>query len=334
MITISSQSLKNINTLFLQQAFTGSNLMEADDYSIIFLLAKKTNGGLLIEDDNACSDYLTIDELEENLPVNTKLTVLITDKLLSEQDLKKIDFPLLVLPLLNKQGKDLNILDKLTHQLFKKQDIKAFVDKEDIQFVQISRELLESLNPENRPQWLNHKPLLPRDINSSELQGFTGRLSDLADISQKLTKAANGQRLLTIKGSGGLGKTTIAKKVALELANRGRFDAGVYFIDCESITSVNQLEMHIGEAFKLRSADDLFGYLAQHHDQLSRLLIFDNLESLLYLKQADKQQNKQAIDQVKTLLSRTLIYANVLVTSRESINTEWEDVPAVQANGI
>jgi hypothetical protein len=318
--------LKKYKYPIFQQAFTENNLMEADDYSIIFLLAKKTNGGLLIEDDNACSDYLTIDELEENLPVNTKLTVLITDKLLSEQELKIIDFPLLVLPVLNKQGKDLNILDKLTHQLFKKQDIKPFVDKEDIQLVQVSCELLKSLNPENRPQWLNHKPLLPRDINSSELQGFTGRLSDLADISQKLTKAANGQRLLTIKGSGGLGKTTIAKKVALELANRGRFDAGVYFIDCESITSVNQLEMHIGEAFKLRSADDLFGYLAQHHDQLSRLLIFDNLESLLYLKQADKQLNKQAIDQLKTLLSRTLIYANVLVTSRESINTEWEDV--------
>jgi hypothetical protein len=318
--------LKKYKYPIFQQAFTENNLMEADDYSIIFLLAKKTNGGLLIEDDNACSDYLTIGDLEENLPVNTKLTVLITDKLLSEQELKKINFPLLVLPVLNKQGKDLNILDKLTHQLFKKHDVKPFVDKEDIQLVQVNCELLKSLNPENRPQWLNHKPLLPRDINSSDLQGFTGRLSDLADISQKLTKAANGQRLLTIKGSGGLGKTTIAKKVALELANRGRFDAGVYFIDCESITSVNQLEMHIGEAFKLRSADDLFGYLAEHHDQLSRLFIFDNLESLLYLKQADKQQNKQAVDQVKTLLSRTLIYANVLVTSRESINTEWEDV--------
>jgi len=318
--------LKKYKYSIFQQDFTENNLREADDYSIIFLLAKITNGGLLIEDDNACSDYLTIDELEENLPVNAKLTVLITDKLLSEQELKTINFPLLVLPVLNKQGKDLNILDKLTHQLFKKQDVKPFIDKEDIQLVQVTSELLKSLNAENRQQWLKYKPLLPRDINSSELQGFTGRLSDLADISQKLTKAANGQRLLTIKGSGGLGKTTIAKKVALELANRGRFDAGVYFIDCENITSVNQLEMHIGEAFKLRSADDLFGYLAQHHDQLSRLLIFDNLESLLYLKQADKQQNKQAIDQVKTLLSRTLIYANVLVTSRESINTEWEDV--------
>ncbi|BCE01354.1 SIR2 family protein [Marinicellulosiphila megalodicopiae] len=318
--------LKKYKYPIFQQAFTENNLMQADDYSIILLLAKKTNGGLLIEDDNACSDYLTIEELEQNLPVNAKLTVLITDKLLSEQELKTINFPLLVLPVLNKQGKDLNILDKLTHQLFKKQDIKPFVDKEDIQLVQVSDELLKSLNPENRKDWLKHNPVLPRDINSSELQGFTGRLSDLADISQKLTKAANGQRLLTIKGSGGLGKTTIAKKVALELANRGRFDAGVYFVDCESITSVNQLEMHIGEAFKLRSADDLFGYLAQHHDQLSRLLIFDNLESLLYLKKSDKQQNKQAVDQVKILLSRTLMYANVLVTSREIMNTEWEDV--------
>jgi Cdc6-like AAA superfamily ATPase len=318
--------LKKYKYPIYQQTFTESNLMEADDYSILFLLAKVTSSGLLIEDDNACSDYLTINELEENLPVNAKLTVLITDKLLSEEELEQVGFPLLVLPLLKKQGKDLKILDKLTHQLFKKPDAKHFDGKNEIQSVHISGELLESLNPENRQHWMSHQPVLPKEINSSELQGFTGRLSDLADISQKLAKAANGQRLLTVKGSGGLGKTTIVKKVALELANRGHFDAGVYFIDCENITSVIQLEMHIGEAFNLRTADDLFGYLAKYHDQRSRLLIFDNLESLLYLKQADKNQNKQAVEQVKTLLSRTLIYANVLVTSRESINTEWEDV--------
>lgn len=318
--------LKKFKYPIHQQAFTESNLMEADDYSILFLLAKTTSSGLLIEDDNACSDYLAIDELESSLPINAKLTVLITDKLLNEQELGQVKFPLLVFPLLNQQGKDLKSLDKLAHQLFKRPDVKHFVDKSDVQSEHISGELIESLRPENRKHWQKYQPLLPKGINASELQGFTGRLSDLADISQKLSKAANKQRLLTIKGSGGLGKTTIAKKVALELANRGHFDAGVNFIDCEHLSSSNQLEMHIGSAFNLRAADDLFGHLAKHHDQRERLLIFDNLESLLYLKQADKSQNKQEVEQVKLLLSQTLMYANVLVTSRESINVEWEDV--------
>ncbi|WP_462160890.1 SIR2 family protein [Pseudoalteromonas maricaloris] len=318
--------LKKFKHPISQQAFTESNLMEADDYSILFLLAKTTSSGLLIEDDNACSDYLAIDELESSLPINAKITVLITDKLLNEQELGQVKFPLLVFPLLNQQGKDLKPLDKLAHQLFKRPDVKHFIDKSDVQSVHISGELLESLKPENRQHWHKYQPLLPKGINTSELQGFTGRLSDLADISQKLAKAANKQRLLTIKGSGGLGKTTIAKKVALELANRGHFDAGVYFIDCEHISSSNQLEMHIGSAFNLRAAEDLFGHLAKHHDQRQRLLIFDNLESLLYLKQADKSQNKQEVEQVRLLLSQTLMYANVLVTSRESINAEWEDV--------
>lgn len=309
-----------------QQAFTESNLMEADEYSIVFLLAKTTSSGLLIEDGNACSDYLAIDELESSLPINAKITVLITDKLMNEQELGQVKFPLLVFPLLNQQGKNLKPLDKLAHQLFKRPDVKHFIDKSDVQSVHISGELLESLKLENRQHWQKYQPLLPRDINASELQGFTGRLSDLADISQKLAKASNKQRLLTIKGSGGLGKTTIAKKVALELANRGHFDAGVNFIDCEHISSSNQLEMHIGNAFNLRAADDLFGHLAKHHDQKDRLLIFDNLESLLYLKQTDKSQNKQEVEQVRLLLSQTLMYASVLVTSRESINTEWEDV--------
>ena len=318
--------LKKFKYPIHQQAFTESNLMEADDYSILFLLAKTTSSGLLIEDDNACSDYLAIDELESSLPINAKITVLITDKLLNKQELEQVKFPLLVFPLLNQQGKDLKPLDKLAHQLFKRPDVKHFIDKSDIQSVHISGELLESLKPENRQHWHKDQPLLPKGINTSELQGFTGRLSDLADISQKLAKAANKQRLLTIKGSGGLGKTTIAKKVALELANRGHFDAGVNFIDCEHISSSNQLEIHIGSAFNLRAADDLFGHLAKHYDQRERLLIFDNLESLLYLKQANKSQNKQEVEQVRLLLSQTLMYANVLVTSRESINAEWEDV--------
>ncbi|KDC50397.1 SIR2 family protein [Pseudoalteromonas sp. S3431] len=318
--------LKKFKYPISQQAFTESNLMEADAYSILFLLAKTTSSGLLIEDDNACSDYLAIDELESSLPINAKITVLITDKLLNEQELEQVKFPLLVFPLLNQQGKDLKPLDKLAHQLFKRPDVKHFIDKSDVQSVHISGELLASLKPENRQHWHKDQPLLPKGINTSELQGFTGRLSDLADISQKLAKAANKQRLLTIKGSGGLGKTTIAKKVALELANRGHFDAGVYFIDCEHISSSNQLEMHIGSTFNLRAAEDLFGHLSKYHDQKERLLIFDNLESLLYLKQADKSQNKQEVEQVRLLLSQTLMYANVLVTSRESINVEWEDV--------
>ncbi|WP_348981946.1 SIR2 family protein [Pseudoalteromonas arctica] len=318
--------LKKFKYPIYHQAFTECNLREADDYSILFLLAKKTSNGLLIEDDNACSEYMALNELQENLPLNAKLTVLITDKLLSEQELEKIGFPMLVLAFLDKQGKNLKVLDKLTHQLFKNPDIKHFIGKNDIQTVKVSKTLLESLNPENQQYWSCYQPELPRDINSSELQGFTGRLSDLADISQKLAKAANGQRLLTIKGSGGLGKTTIAKKVAFELAIRGHFDGGVYFIDCENIISPNQLEVHIGEAFNLRTAEDLFGYLAKHHDQRSRLIIFDNLESLLYLKHVTQSTDKQAIEQVKELLSRTLIYAKVLVTSRESINTDWEDI--------
>ena len=318
--------IKNYKYPIYPQALTESNLREADDYSILFLIAKKTSNGLLIEDNNACSDYLPIEELGENLSTKSKLIVLITDKLLTEQESSKINFPLIVLSLLGNPGADLKSLDKLTHQLFKKPDTKHFVDKDYVQSVKITNELLQELNPESRQYWGGYKPHLPRDINPSDLQGFTGRLSDLASISEKLFKAAHRQRLLTIKGSGGLGKTTIAKKVALELAYRGHFNGGVYFIDCESVTSPAQLEMHIGAAFNLQMADDLFGHLAKHHDQQKRLLIFDNLESLLYLKNIDKSHNKQAVEQFKSLLSQALLYASVLVTSRESINSEWEDI--------
>lgn len=318
--------LKNYKHPIYPQAFTESNLREADDYSILFLIAKKTSHGLLIEDNNAVHDYLALKELEENLPINSKLTVLITDDLFSESELSQIDFPLIILPLLGEHGAKLKLLDKLTHQLFKKPDINHFIDKSDIQSVQITDKLLQGLKPENRQYWASYNPRLPRDINHSSLQGFIGRLSDLASISEKLAKATSRNKLLTIKGSGGLGKTTVAKKVAFELASRGQFEAGVYFFDCESIASANQLEMHIGRAFNLQMADDLFGYLERHHVQKNRLLIFDNLESLLHLKGADNSQNKYAVEEIKTLLSQSLLYAGVLVTTRESINSEWEEI--------
>lgn len=318
--------LKKFKYPIYQQAFTERNLMEADDYSILFLLAKKTSNGLLIEDDNASSDYLAIEELKDNLPINAKIMVLITNKNFTEQELSLIDFPLIVISLLGEHGNVLKSLDKLSYQLFKKQDVSQFIDKKYIQIVNVTNEILQTINPENNQEWLNNNIILPREICSVDLQGFTGRLSDLADISAKLSKATNRKRLLTIKGSGGLGKTTIAKKIALELAHRGHYNAGVYFIDCENISSLNQLEMHIGGAFNLQMADDLFGYLAKHCDKKSRLLIFDNLESLLYLRNADRSQNKQAVEQVKKILSQTLLYATVLVTSRESINSEWEDI--------
>jgi len=331
--TAIKDKLKKFKYPIFEQALTEQNLLNSDDYSILILLAKHTTNGLMIEDDNACRDYLPIEELEEYLPVNAKLVILITDKPLSAEELDKVTFPLLAFTLLTEQSRNLKILDKLPHQLFKKPNSSVFVNKDNIQLTGLTDTQLKQLNPEsasNSQRWQKVSARLPASINPSDLKGFTGRKHDLMAISQQLNRATSYQKLLTIKGSGGLGKTTIAKKVALELANRGNFDGGVSFIDCEHLTSANQLEIHVASAFNLQTSDDLFSYLAEHHDGLSRLIILDNLESLLHLGNISINKEiawvKQEVEQIKILLSHTVRFASVLVTSRESINCDWEEV--------
>jgi hypothetical protein len=330
--TIIMGKLKRYKYSIFEQALTEQNLLNSEDYSIFILIAKHTNNGLMIEDDNACRDYLTIGELEDYLPINKKLVILITDKPLADLEIAKVSFPILVLTLLNKQGKELKILDKLPHQLFKKSDISVFINKENIQLKKLTDTLLMQLTLEtiNSPIWLKVSAKLPPSINPSDLNGFTGRRYDLTAISQQLTRAASYQKLLTIKGSGGLGKTTIAKKIALELAIRGHFKGGVSFVNCEHLSSAKQLEMHISSAFNLQASDDLINHLAEHHDGKTRLIILDNLESLLYLKDnlvsTQAALAKQEVEQIKTLLSHAVRFASILVTSRESINCDWEEV--------
>lgn len=318
-----------------EQALTEQNLLNSDAYSILILLAKHTSNGLMIEDDNACRDYLPIEELEDYLPVEKKLVILITDKSLSDEDISKVSFPFLVLTLLNKKGKELKILDKLPIQLFRKCDTSAFLKNESIQLTRLTNTSLKQLYPQPTSSadidtWQQANSKLPPTINPSDLAAFTGRQYDLTAISQKLNQAASHKKLLTIKGSGGLGKTTTAQKIAIELAKRGRFEGGISFIDCEHLTSAKQLEIHIGSAFNLQTSDDLFNYLAEHHDGRARLIIFDNLESLLHLNGSSINNQitpeKSHAEQIKTLLSYAVRYASILVTSRESINCEWEEV--------
>ena len=66
---------------------------------------------------------------------------------------------------------------------------------------------------------------------------FIGRVKERADLRRKIRDQA--QRLVTITGPGGMGKTRLSKQVAAEL--REEFPDGVWFVDCESLVGTQEL---------------------------------------------------------------------------------------------
>ncbi|XNT08733.1 AAA family ATPase [Vibrio cyclitrophicus] len=118
-------------------------------------------------------------------------------------------------------------------------------------------------------------------------------------------------------GSGGVGKTSIAKKVAFEFNKRNYFDQGVTFIDCESLTNAQQFHRYMAGTFGLNDALDFISHLKNNSvlQQGERLIIIDNVESLL---------NIQDKDEVLDIISNTSDFATLLLTSRERTNLNLE----------
>jgi len=111
----------------------------------------------------------------------------------------------------------------------------------------------------------------------AELTSFVGRRRELAEIKQQL----GASRLVTLTGTGGVGKTRLALRAASELARA--FPDGVWFVPLAPIEDSQLVTQAVFHALGLqdRSAgwplSALTDYLAEKH----LLLIFDNCEHLL-----------------------------------------------------
>ena len=66
---------------------------------------------------------------------------------------------------------------------------------------------------------------------------FIGRVKERADLRRKIRD--QGQRLVTITGPGGMGKTRLSRQVAAELLHE--FPEGIWFVDCESLIGEQEL---------------------------------------------------------------------------------------------
>ncbi|MDM8530355.1 tetratricopeptide repeat protein [Anaerolineales bacterium HSG25] len=144
------------------------------------------------------------------------------------------------------------------------------------------------------------------------LTSFVGRQRELSRIIDCLANPDN--RLLTLVGAGGMGKT----RLALQAAHRQQpeFSDGVYFIPLAEIDKEELIIIALAEQLGLSSVPEierrlqLFKYL----ENREMLLVFDNFEHII----------EEASPLIFDLLQSTT-ELKILVTSREALNfqAEW-----------
>lgn len=161
----------------------------------------------------------------------------------------------------------------------------------------------------NRPDRLTPEiPLpgirLPADI--SPIVGRENALRELADL-------ALSRRLITLVGSGGVGKTRLAVEVARQLATH--FVDGVYFGELASTSSPDYLPATLAVALGFAPSDGspslekLASVLRERH----MLLLLDNCEHLI----------ESAAKMAETLL-HIAPHATIIATSREALRVAGE----------
>lgn len=142
------------------------------------------------------------------------------------------------------------------------------------------------------------------------LGSFVGRDRDRRRIANRL---AGTDRLVTLVGAGGCGKTQLALRVATDL--RPRHPDGVWWVELASAQAAELVEAAITEALRIPESHD-----ATPRDRIvdrlatgSQLLVLDNCEHLV-----------DRCAEVVTELLRQCPDLRILATSRESLDVDGE----------
>ena len=147
---------------------------------------------------------------------------------------------------------------------------------------------------------------LPADLTS-----FVGREQPRAELRRLLSRS----RLLTLTGSGGVGKTRLAIRLASDLTDE--FRHGVWLVDLALLTARDSIAQSVAALFGVRESpnrsvrDALVDYLRDRE----LLLLFDTCEHLL----------DGCAELVEALL-RAAPALRIVTTSREALRTPGETV--------
>ncbi|NLF64462.1 MAG: adenylate/guanylate cyclase domain-containing protein [Chloroflexi bacterium] len=155
-------------------------------------------------------------------------------------------------------------------------------------------------------------PLTSLDVTPNnlpaKLTSFVGRAKELGDVRQLLSE----ERLLTLTGPGGSGKTRLALQAAAEMM--AHFPDGVFFVALAPISDSGLVASTIAQTLGITESPrrPIFERLKEHLRTKSLLLVLDNFEQVI-----------AAAPRVAELLV-TCPELKLLVTSREALHLSGE----------
>lgn len=295
------------------------NLNQLENYDYILILSKVVKRKLLIEDEFLCRKLISFEELENQIGNHkTDGLFIFVNQLPDDESIIGLQTPTLIYA-----EKEEGNLASVLFQLFKKNDLEKLKNNENCKIVNEHKFEICQLTGKNNDgnNIKRSRTHLPESIDPKAVSNFVGRKEDLENICRKLLSLKDEGGFLTIKGAGGIGKTTTIKKIAVALSERGYFEGGITFVDCEPITDSQQFQYKVAAAFNLEQAEDIQQHLRDHFDQRSRLIIIDNFETMLHLCESHE---------IKALVSFVCDFATIVITTRELLQLEGEDVYQVR----
>jgi predicted ATPase/DNA-binding CsgD family transcriptional regulator len=153
----------------------------------------------------------------------------------------------------------------------------------------------------------------------SDLTSFVGRQREVADVKQALSSF----RLVTLTGTGGVGKTRLALRAAGEV--RRAFEDGVWFVDIVPVREDDLLAPTIAQALDLQSRSQRWApnVLSSYLTGRRLLLVLDNCEHLAY-----------SCAVIADALLRACPQLRVLATSRQPLDIAGEHLIVVHPLSI
>jgi predicted ATPase/DNA-binding CsgD family transcriptional regulator len=167
---------------------------------------------------------------------------------------------------------------------------------------------------------LGRTPDNPADSQTNnlpfQLTPLLGREQDLADIKSLL----EGNRLVTLMGSGGVGKTRLALRVGVDLIDRN--PNGVWFCDFSSFSGPELVPGTVAKVLAVRGdqSRSLVGSIVHALRRKSALLILDNCEHIL---DAAAELTDEILHQCPNI--------RILATSRQALGIIGEFVYRVRS---
>jgi predicted ATPase/class 3 adenylate cyclase len=152
-----------------------------------------------------------------------------------------------------------------------------------------------------------------------QLTSFVGREAEIDEITRRLVS----DRLLTIMGTGGSGKTRLAVQAAAELIEQ--FPDGVWFVDLSELADAAQIERAVALALEIKEVPGqaLGQAIVEKLEDAHVLLVLDNCEHVV-----------DAAAQLVLRLLRSGSAVRILATSRESLNVPGEATRVIPSLSI